>query len=126
MKLISLNTWGCRITEPLFDYIRDNSEDVDIFCFQEILQGGNGKSGRGEIKSAYEDIGRLLPNHAGYFFEYREGGYYSESSKNLDFKYGIACYVSDSLKQSFEQGILLYDPAKKWNDYSGRFAVGAA
>lgn len=126
MKLISLNTWGCRITEPLFDFIKNNAESVDIFCFQEILQGGSGKSSRGELKGAYEDICRLLPKHVGYFSEYGEGGYYSESSKNLDFKYGIACFVNADLKQSFGKGITLFDPAKKWDDYSGRFAAGAA
>jgi len=126
MKLISLNTWGCRITEPVFEFIHNNSMSVDIFCFQEILKGGKGKTGRGEIKSAYEDIQHLLPNHIAYFSEYGEGGYYSESSKNLDFKYGIACYVRSDLKQSFGQGIALYDQTKKWSDYSGRCAAGTA
>jgi exonuclease III len=87
MKLISLNTWGCRITEPLSDFIKSNSATADIFCFQEVLKGGRGKTHRDEVKSGYEDIGQLLPNHTAYFSEYGEGGYYSESSKNLDFKY---------------------------------------
>jgi endonuclease/exonuclease/phosphatase family metal-dependent hydrolase len=113
------------MTEPLFEFIRNNT-NVDIFCFQEILKGGNGKTSRGEIKSGYEDIQGLLPNHTGYFSEYGEGGYYSESSKNLDFKYGLACYVKSDLKQSFVQGISLVDLKRKWGDYSGRFAAGAA
>jgi endonuclease/exonuclease/phosphatase family metal-dependent hydrolase len=126
MKLISLNTWGCRITEPLFDFIKGHAESTDVFCFQEILKGGHGITSRGEIKSAYEDIQRMLPNHTGYFSEYGDGGYYSERSKDLDFKYGIACFVSNNYKQSFGQTISLYDPTKKWSDYSGRFAVGTA
>ncbi len=126
MKLVSLNTWGCRITEPLFDFIRNNSESVDIFCFQEILKDGSGVSTRGEIKSGYEDISRLLPEHTGYFSEYGEGGYYGESSKALDFKFGIACFVRSNIKQSFGNGITLIDPARNWSDYSGRFAVGTA
>ena len=93
MKLISLNTWGCRITEPLFEFIRSGAESTDIFCFQEILKGGNGTSVRGERKGAYEDLLGLLPGHTGYFSAYGEGGYYSESSKNLGFEYGIATFV---------------------------------
>jgi endonuclease/exonuclease/phosphatase family metal-dependent hydrolase len=126
MKLISLNTWGCRVTEPLFDFIKSNSATVDIFCFQEILKGGKGKTHREEVKSGFEDICQLLPNHTGYFSEYGEGGYYSESSKNLDFKYGIATFVKSDLKQAVGQCILLYDSTRKWSDYSGRFAAGAA
>ena len=69
MKLISINTWGCRVTEPFFKFIKGNSF-VDIFCFQEVLKGGNGKTVRNEIKSGFEDISKLLPKHKGYFFEY--------------------------------------------------------
>ena len=126
MKLITLNTWGCRIDEPLFEYIQKHSESTDIFCFQEVLKGGVGKTNREEIKSEFEDISRILSDHTSYFSEYGEGGYYSESSKNLDFKYGIACFVRSNLKQNFVAGITLYDPEIKWSDYSGRFAAGAA
>lgn len=124
MKLISLNTWGCRTEELIFDYIRENAESTDIFCFQEILKGGNGKTDRGEIKSAYEDIAKILSHHTGYFSEYGEGGYYGESSKGLDFKFGIASFVKNGLKQSFVDNVELRDPNRKWSDYSGRFAVG--
>lgn len=123
---MSLNTWGCRIREPIFEFIKNNAESTDIFCFQEILKGGNGVTSRDEIKSAYEDISQMLQTHTSYFSEYGEGGYYSESSKDLDFKYGIACFVRSNLQQSFVESVKLYDPEIKWSDYSGRFAVGAA
>jgi len=125
MKLVSLNTWGCRITEPLLDFIKSNSTTTDIFCFQEILKGGKGKTHRDEIKSGYEDISRLLLNYTGYFLEYRES-HYDESLKNLDFKCGVACFVRSDLKQSYGQCTALYDPTRKWTDYSGRFAAGEA
>lgn len=126
MKLISLNSWGGRITRPLFDYIKQNTDSVDVFCFQEVLKGGIGKTSRYELKSVYEDISKILVNYTGYFFEYGEGGYYSESIKGLGFEYGIACFVKKNLKQSFGGGVTLYDLEKKWNDYSGKFAAGAS
>lgn len=126
MHLISLATWGCRLTEPLFDFIRKHSESTDIFCFQEILKSGIGKTERGEQKSGYEDIGKLLPNHTGYFSEYGEGGYYGENSKDLDFQYGIASFVRSDLKQNFIESVRLYDPKQKWSDYSDRLAAGVA
>jgi len=102
------------------------NKDADIFCFQEILKGGKGQTSRGKMKSLYEDISNVLADHFGYFSEYGEGGYYSENSKDLDFKYGIACFVKKNYKQSFIEGITLYDQGKKWSDYDGRFAVGAS
>jgi len=125
MKIITLNTWGGKIYKEFMDFVNKN-KDADIFCFQEILKGGNGKTHRGETKSCYEDISNILINHLGYFSEYGEGGYYSENSKDLDFKYGIACFVKRSYEQSFIESITLYDHGKKWGDYDGRFAAGAS
>jgi endonuclease/exonuclease/phosphatase family metal-dependent hydrolase len=34
--------------------------------------------------------------------------------------------VKSNLKQSQGRGIILYDPTRKWSDYSGRFAAGEA
>jgi len=126
MKLISLNTWGCRITEPIYEFIKKYSESTDIFCFQEILKNGNGKTHREEIKNSYEQICSLLPDYNGYFCEYGENGYYSENSSNLDFQFGVACFIKSKLKQNFIGNNVLYDLNKKWSDYDGGFAVGTA
>lgn len=67
----------------------------------------------------------MLPDHTPYFFEYYEGGHYGERSADLDFQFGLACYVRTSLSQSLVDGRILYDPERSWTDYSGRFAVGA-
>ncbi len=126
MKIISLNTWGGKIFEPLIVFLKNNVSDTDIFCFQEVLAGGSGQTSRGEMKSLYEDISNILINHSRYFSEYGEGGYYSESSRDLDFKYGIATFVKKEHKQDFVESITLYDSNKKWTDYDGRFAAGAS
>jgi endonuclease/exonuclease/phosphatase family metal-dependent hydrolase len=125
MKIITLNTWGGRIQKELMDFLHRH-QDVDVFCFQEVLKGGDGKTVREEIKSEYEDIESALMNHTGYFSEYGDGGYYSESSKNLDFHFGVACFAKKEHKQSFVDAAALYDPEKKWGDYDGRFAAGAS
>lgn len=126
MKLISLNVWGGTVHDPLLAFIEEHSLDTDIFCLQEVLKDGKGKTLRNEVKNLYNKICDILPDHVGYFSEYGEGGYYSEPSKSLDFKYGIACFVRSTLKQDFVAGITLYDLDKKWNDYTGRLAAGAA
>lgn len=126
MKVVSLNTWGGRINDSLLAFVRDRAASTHIFCLQEVLSGGYGKTPRGEMKSGFEDISASLPDHTGYFFEYGEGGYYSESLAKADFKYGIACFVRKGLKQSFGGGATLYDLDRTWSDYSGRFAAGTS
>jgi len=126
MKLISLNIWGGKISEPLTAFIKERASSTDIFCFQEVLRGGAGKTTREEMKDCYEQIGKLLTSHKGYFSGYGEGGYYSESLKGLDFDYGVACFVRNNLPQSLIGSVTLYDLETKWNDYDGRFAAGAS
>ena len=38
MKLITLNTWGGKLLNPLLEFVRKYSQDVDIFCFQEMYR----------------------------------------------------------------------------------------
>ena len=127
MKLISLNAWGCRITESFLAFVTENVDSTDIFCFQEILKGGQGRTGTfDELKSAFEDISGLLQNHTGYFLEYGKDGYYDEPLENRDFDFGIASFVRSSLKHSRGDGCILRDSRKTWSDYSGRLASGVA
>lgn len=42
MKLITLNTWGGRIKEPLRAFLEHNKQ-IDIFCFQEVYHEAHGK-----------------------------------------------------------------------------------
>ena len=107
MKILNLNTWGCRVPE-IFDYISQKAKDVDVFCFQEVLSNGVGVTTRGEPKDACQKIDALLPNHTGYFLSYGEGGYYSQKKSSLDFQYGLAVYVSNSLSQNTAEGVALY------------------
>ncbi len=39
MKLISLNMWAGTVYEPLVRFIKEESINTDIFCFQEVLFG---------------------------------------------------------------------------------------
>ncbi len=39
MKLVTLNLWGGKLYEPLIQFIKEKSVDVDVFCFQDALFG---------------------------------------------------------------------------------------
>ena len=99
--------------------------EVDVFCFQEILSGGFGITARQERKDSFEKMQELLSEHNGLFFEYGDGGYYSEKSSTLDFKYGVACFVKESIPHTNLGGTPLYTTEQKWKDYPGRLAAGA-
>ena len=122
MKLLCLNTWGCRV-DTIFDYIQKNS-DAEIICLQEVIEGGEKETERHEKTNSFEMISKLLPHHSGYFAKYIHGSHYGEEPKN--FSFGISTFVKTSIKHSLYKNIELLDADKKWNDYSGRFAGGVA
>ena len=37
MRIVSLNTWGGNVLEPLLQFVRQHAESTDLFCLQEIL-----------------------------------------------------------------------------------------
>ena len=37
MKLICLNIWGGKIHDKLLDFIKQQAQNADIFCFQEVF-----------------------------------------------------------------------------------------
>lgn len=75
MKLLCLNTWGGRAGLPgLLAFFKQNW-DVDIFCLQEVWNGGehtldNVAAGQRMLKVDFQllrDIRNVLPHHAPHF-----------------------------------------------------------
>lgn len=126
MKLICLNTWGCRVTEPILQFIKEHSVNTDFFVLQEIINGGEGRARKGELKNAFAIIGDTLNDFSGFFSEYDKDLYYSDKNADVDYKYGIATFVSKKHKSSILDEVCLLDKSKVWSDFSGQFAAGAA
>lgn len=77
MKLISLNTWGGIVKDELHDFIKKQSVDTDIFCFQEVFD--NAVNARinvlGDIDiNLYRTISYLLPDYNGYYAPSQDDG----------------------------------------------------
>jgi len=75
MKVVSLNTWGGKAgTDGLLAFLKRH-DDVDIFCLQEVFDGGEEMRGRPAGRFAlenfdpklFERIGRALPGYKAHF-----------------------------------------------------------
>ncbi len=96
MKIISLNTWGGRVGQGVVDFVAARKDDVDIFCFQEIFNGGRDEQSEIDenIKEKqydlYSKLQVALPNHDGYF------------QASLGNWYGLAIFVKKNLQVKSE------------------------
>lgn len=99
MKLISLNTWGGKVFEPLMDFIIQHSGNTDIFCLQEIYNTNSPVKSYHHIRAnLLAELIKILPDfQSTYSVEFR--GYDScPDSVNFDLTVGKAIFSKDSLK----------------------------
>ena len=55
MKIIFLNCWYAKTEKVFFDFVKENSLNTDIFCFQEV------------DPKLFNKLSNLLSGHCGYF-----------------------------------------------------------
>ncbi|MGE5425854.1 MAG: endonuclease/exonuclease/phosphatase family protein [Bacillota bacterium] len=69
MRLISLNAWCGIRWEQLTGFIKGLADKTDIFCFQEVRNGGykNGDRPPLEHEEFYADMQTLLPDYIGHY-----------------------------------------------------------
>lgn len=99
MKLISLNLWGGRIKEPLFEFLASN-QDVDIFCFQEIYNKAQHKMANDNLEpvlNLYSELQILLPNHKSFF------------RPVIRNEYGIGTFVKSDIEVLEEDEIKIFE-----------------
>src|SRR5438132_558192 len=97
MKLISLNTWGgIAGAHNLVEFFK-KYQNVDIFCLQEIFNGGENETAEiaenieGKVYNLLSRIKEALPQHQVYF------------RPHLKDYYGLAMLVSNNF-QVIEEG----------------------
>lgn len=81
MKLITLNIWRGSVFEPLLDFVKQQSAEVDIFCFQEVFNNPPGSPqkrtyNRKPRLTIYLELQKVLPGFTSYIHPVEE---YDES-----------------------------------------------
>lgn len=109
MKLVSLNIWGGIVYEPLIKFVETQSENVDLFCFQEVLFGS-----RPEFTSIhkariniFEEIAERLPEFVVYKFV-ANGATHFQSEPLDGFQAGQAIFVRRSIRVTTNGGFRGY------------------
>lgn len=115
MKLISLNTWGGKVFEPLIQFIRSNSLTCDIFCFQEIFSTTSQFNQFPEYRAnLLEEISKILPEFNYFFAPVMEGLDLDANPVDFNLEHGLAIFVRKDLPLKNCRNYFLYkDTASK-------------
>ena len=118
MKLITLNTWGGQIFEPLMRFVEQHATEADIFCFQEMLFGDSPDFTpvyRARL-NLYIEVAKKLAGFTGFQHRASEAEYFpNEPLKGI---VGQAIFVRDGL------GVKAHGGFQACRDLPGNTAFG--
>lgn len=93
MKLISLNTWGGKIFDPLINFVKEESKNTDVFCFQEILTSKEHETVRDGLRiHLFDDLSEVLKDHQGFFDGVSKGANFDHLI-DYDLVLGLAIFI---------------------------------
>lgn len=97
MKLISLNTWGGKIFEPLLEFIEEQAVDTDVFCFQEMFDSPIAvTTSSGTRSNLHTEISDLLPEFLGHFAPAHDG-LDIDGNSDLRLSYGLSLFLNSEI-----------------------------
>lgn len=70
MKIISLNTYGGTLFQPMMSFVEQHQSNTDIFCFQEILTTNQNElltTPGGNRANLFQELCKRLPEFTGHF-----------------------------------------------------------
>ena len=112
LKVITLNTWGGRLLDPLLGFLKKKSKGTDIFCFQELLFGERPRfTPENYRENLFDEICAALPDFNGYPRYAPERAYFNEIP--MDFRCGQAIFVKKSIQVTGDGAFPLY-PEDSW------------
>lgn len=99
MQLITLNAWGGRLLKPLLTFIKDQSKDIDVFCFQEIYSSPEKKTiARDMYSQVLEELTNVLEDYQVF---------YSAHLKNRDIDQNTSFHLSTGISTFIKKSIKL-------------------
>lgn len=109
MKLISLNTWGGKVFDPLVQFINVHSKDTDIFCFQEIYDTTSDIKQYKDIRAnLLDELIKILPDFQ-FLYSIEISGFDSEPNLvDFDLRVGKAIFLRKNIKINATDDLVLY------------------
>ncbi|MGB7957365.1 MAG: endonuclease/exonuclease/phosphatase family protein [Minisyncoccia bacterium] len=103
MKLLTLNTWGGKVHEPLLKFIEQRAEDTDIFCLQEVFSATTDlEISDGARANLHQDVSKILGAYRA-FHSPKSKGYDYSGYIGKDLNFGNAIFIKKNIP------ILSYD-----------------
>lgn len=119
MKLLSLNTWGGIVGEPLLQFLKEQAAEVDVFCFQEVYSSDSEfVDSDGERANLFETMQNLFSDFDSFYAPAEEGMGVKQSWP-VAAAYGLASFVRKGLPLTIQGEIFVYGVHNSWDPENG-------
>lgn len=116
MKIVTLNTWGGKLLEPLLKFLKEQSQNADIFCLQEVYSSPEDRKIAQSMQSnLFEMISSILQDYNGYFKPHLQG-YDLEGKTIFKLWSGLALFIKKSLQIKHTGDFSIYQEGYKLID----------
>lgn len=120
MKLICLNLWGGTLLNEVLNFIKNNSGNTDIFCFQEAYKSLENKRTPSNYQSnLIQKLSEILPDY-NYHFSPQFHGRDFHFSVDYEISQGVATFWKNSLKPIDKGEIFIYGEENKFSEVPGK------
>lgn len=104
MRLITLNTWGGKLSQELIGFINQHRDTVDIFCFQEVFNGEAAKDAEYLTNIVTSVDYHLLEHLSQALFEFNKS--FCPVYRHI---YGLAIFTKKNLEVVAEGEVTLFE-----------------
>ena len=108
MKLLCLNLWGGKVYKPLIKFLENSSNEIDIFCFQEVLRSEVSKFSNGSKTDIHKDLSKILKNHIGFLGTPFLSGYDLKDKVDFDLSIGQATFIKKNIELISEETVFVH------------------
>lgn len=125
MKLVSLNTWGGKLFDPLIKFIEEKKDDTDIFCFQEVFMGDKAETDPHGVRlNLLSEVSQVLKSFQPLLHKAPERSLYFRDA-DLPVPCGVAAFVKHPIPVENAGGFLTWKknliPEEKIKPSNGNF-----
>lgn len=110
MKLICLNLWLGNRQQLTLQFIKEQSRDTDIFCFQEVVSGGRKSPtlDKRVYPGSFEEITAALPEYNAYFTAAPSTTEFVRHLSEHGAQAGQAIFIRKEMRVIDQAGLVLY------------------
>lgn len=102
MKLLSLNVWGGTVYDELIEYVKKQSKETDVFCFQEVFHSTQSRISNGIKTDLFDNLLKILPDFTGFYAPIITG-YDTQVKVDFDLAFGQATFIRKNIELISEE-----------------------